>query len=224
MAIHREAFKRVAFDPWIARGEDLDYMLNLRMYGSDIWFDNQWMLRHMPPEGSITPAQRFKQDVYRWLYEYRKLEFSRAQIDVLQVKPETLQPYPGPFLEPGMEKRLQSSARLRGLFSSERKAYFAAAKAVTAEAGTYAEKNCGRYFELQRIWPEIMNRIADDQILADAFAKTNVARAGTESSFARRVDDRIFGRVVPAQPAGEGERNDVLDPGTTGEIRMNLAE
>ena len=30
--------------PWIVRGEDLDYMLDLRMYGSDIWFDNKWKL------------------------------------------------------------------------------------------------------------------------------------------------------------------------------------
>ena len=47
LAVHKEAFKRLAFDPWIARGEDLDYMLNLRMYGSDIWFDNKWVLRHL---------------------------------------------------------------------------------------------------------------------------------------------------------------------------------
>lgn len=238
MALHREAFRRVAFDPWISRGEDLDYMLNLRMYGSDIWFDNQWMLRHIPPEGSISPAQRFKQDVYRWLYEYRKLEFSRAQIDVLQVKPESLQPYPGPFLEPGMEKRLQRSAWLRGLFSPERKMYFAAAKAVTAEAGSYAEKNCSRYFGLQRIWPEIVNRISDDRILADAFAQANAYRQANSSSFARRVDDRMFGDAngagvaggavgAAASPSASGRipvAKPTLDPGATGEIRLNLAE
>ena len=50
LALHKEAFKSLSFDPWIARGEDLDYMLDLRMYGSDIWFDNQWSLRHLPPE------------------------------------------------------------------------------------------------------------------------------------------------------------------------------
>lgn len=49
LAVHKEAFRRLAFDPWITRGEDLDYMLDLRMYGSDIWFDNQWVLRHLPP-------------------------------------------------------------------------------------------------------------------------------------------------------------------------------
>lgn len=50
LALHREAFRRVSFDPWIARGEDLDYMLDLRMYGSDIWFDNTWYMHHLPPE------------------------------------------------------------------------------------------------------------------------------------------------------------------------------
>ncbi|MBQ3386360.1 MAG: hypothetical protein IJG53_03465 [Eggerthellaceae bacterium] len=246
MAIHREAFRRVAFDPWISRGEDLDYMLNLRMYGSDIWFDNKWFLRHMPPEGTITPAQRFRQDVYRWLYEYRKLEFSRAQIDLLQVKPDTLQPYPGPFLEPGLEKRLARAARLRGLFSSEGKVWRAAAKAANAEAASYAEKNCGRYFELQRIWPEIVNRISNDVIVANAFKQANETRRGIESSFAQRVYDRIFGQIAAANAeaaaAGEGAMDaaaaaataaaaapaargyQTLDPGTTGEIRMNLAE
>ena len=34
--------RRVAFDPWITRGEDTDYLLNLRMYGADVWFDNKW--------------------------------------------------------------------------------------------------------------------------------------------------------------------------------------
>ena len=41
-------------------------MLNLRMYGSDIWFDNHWVLRHLPPH---TPSEgtRFRQDIFRWL-------------------------------------------------------------------------------------------------------------------------------------------------------------
>ena len=112
LAIHKEAFRRLAFDPWIARGEDLDYMLNLRMYGSDIWFDNQWVLRHLPP-ASPSEGLRFRQDIFRWLYEYRKLEYSRALIDLQQVKPASLEPYPGPFLEPGLRSRIRLTAWLR---------------------------------------------------------------------------------------------------------------
>ena len=84
LALHKEAFKRLSFDPWIARGEDLDYMLDLRMYGSDIWLDNQWSLRHLPPE-TESEGTRFRQDIFRWLYEFRKMEYSRTQIDLMQV-------------------------------------------------------------------------------------------------------------------------------------------
>ncbi|MBR2790851.1 MAG: hypothetical protein IKD70_09650 [Eggerthellaceae bacterium] len=245
LAIHREAFRRVAFDPWIARGEDLDYLLNLRMYGSDIWFDNKWHLLRQAPEPSLSEGQIFKQNVYRWLYECRKVEFSRTQIDLLQVKPESLEPYPGPFIESGIEKRLARAARIRGLFSRDRATYFSAAKAVGAEAGTYAERNCGRYFELQRIWPEIMNRISNDQVIANAFQEANAYRQNMSSSFARQVDNQIFGNVdAAAQAAAQAAEAEAqaaaaagqrlaaaaasapgaLDPGTTGEIRMDLAE
>ncbi len=160
LAVHKEAFKRLAFDPWIARGEDLDYMLNLRMYGSDIWFDNKWVLRHLPPktqsEGdrfrqdifrwiyeyrklefrralidlqwfdnkwvlrhlppkTQSEGDRFRQDIFRWIYEYRKLEFRRALIDLQQDKPQSLEPYPGPFLEPGLVGRIRRTAFLRSL-------------------------------------------------------------------------------------------------------------
>ena len=64
LALHREAFRRVSFDPWIARGEDLDYMLDLRMYGSDIWFDNTWYMHHLPPE-TKREGLRFRQDIFR---------------------------------------------------------------------------------------------------------------------------------------------------------------
>ena len=146
LALHREAFRRLSFDPWIARGEDLDYMLNLRMYGSDIWFDNQWSLRHLPPE-TASEGTRFRQDIFRWLYEYRKMEYSRTQIDLLQVKPSSLEPYPGPFLEPGITKRIRLTAFLRSLARPDKRAYRKAAKAATGEATTYAQRNCAKYFE-----------------------------------------------------------------------------
>lgn len=68
MALHARAFTRVAFDPFITRGEDLDYLFNMRMFGYDVWFDNEWTVRHLPPE-SEKRSPRFMQDVYRWYYE-----------------------------------------------------------------------------------------------------------------------------------------------------------
>lgn len=81
-------------------------MLNLRMYGSDIWFDNQLQVKHLPPK-SPSEGVRFRQDIYRWLYEYRKLEYSKTQIDLLQIKPHDLRPYPGIFLGNDIERRIK---------------------------------------------------------------------------------------------------------------------
>lgn len=207
LALHKEAFKRLSFDPWIMRGEDLDYMLNLRMYGSDIWFDNKWSLRHLPPE-STSEGTRFRQDIYRWLYEYRKMEYSRTQIDLLQVKPASLEPYPGPFLEPGIERRIRITAFLRSLARPDKRAYRKAAKAAKVEAAEYAQRNCAKYFEFQFIWPELMARMEGDQILRTALLQ----------SAARSIAGADVDRLEQlAEAAG-------IDPGSTSEIRLNVEE
>lgn len=208
LALHKEAFKRLSFDPWIMRGEDLDYMLNLRMYGSDIWFDNKWSLRHLPPS-TANEGVRFRQDIYRWLYEYRKMEYSRTQIDLLQVKPASLEPYPGPFLEPGIERRIRLTAWLRSLARPDKREYRQAAKAAKTDAAVYAQRNCSKYFEFQFVWPELMARMENDQILQTALLQS-VVRA-----VAGGADVQSVARAMAA--AG-------IDPGSTGEIRLNLAE
>ncbi len=213
LALHKEAFKRLSFDPWIPRGEDLDYMLNLRMYGSDIWFDNQWVLRHLPPD-SANEGSRFRQDVFRWLYEFRKIEYSRTQIDLIQIKPSSLEPYPGPFLEPGITKRVRRTASLRALARSDKQAYRKAAKAANpkrGEAVKYAMRNCSKYFELQFIWPEVMARIENDQILRSALIKSAEQRQATTG--AQAID-----------AVQEPEQHASIDPGVTSEIHLNIAE
>ena len=210
LAIHHEAFKRLSFDPWIARGEDLDYLLNLRMYGSDVWFDNQWCLHHLPPE-TESEGTRFRQDIFRWLYEYRKMEYSRTQIDLLQVKPASLEPYPGPFLQPGIRRRIRLTALLRSFGRPDKAAYRKAAKAAAGEASTYAERNCSKYFEFQFVWPELMARLENDQVLRAALVQSVTQR------YAQAEAPRRAGRIAAAEGAG-------IDPGMTGEIQLNIAE
>jgi GT2 family glycosyltransferase len=169
LAIHREAAKRVSFDPWIARGEDLDYMLNVRMYGGDVWFDNQWSIQHLPPT-ERTESQRFRQDIYRWIYEQRKLEFSRSQIDLLPIQPHTLYPYPGPFLEQSVSRRVFLTALLRSIGrQGERKGYFRAAMAAWREAKAYTEVFCPKYFEFQLGWPQVIALLENDLELRELF-------------------------------------------------------
>lgn len=216
LALHRETYKRLSFDPWIMRGEDLDYLLNLRMYGSDIWFDNQWSVRHLPPK-ERHEGHRFYRDIFRWLYEYYKIEFTHAQIDLLQIKPSSLMPYPGPFLEPGITKRIKKTAFLRSLVRPDKKKYREGARVATGEATEYAQMNCTKYFEFQYIWTEIMARVETDAGLRAALVQAAIAR--------QRGDE-----VVIAVPEVEEDSNSTavptsnVDPGVTAEIRLNLSD
>lgn len=171
LAIHREAFRRLAFDPWIPRGEDMDYMLDLRMYGSDIWFDNEWQVRKLPPP-SRHEGMRFRQDIFRWLYEYSKLEYSHSLIDLQKVTAASLEPYPGPLLQRGLRRRIMITAFLRSLVRPDKKAYRRAAKEARGEATKYAQDNCVNYFEFQQVWPQIMDRMESDSVLATALVQS----------------------------------------------------
>lgn len=204
LSLHKQAYMRVPFDPWIPRGEDLDYLINLRMYGSDVWFDNQWYLVHLPPQ-ERHEGHRFRKDIFRWIYEYYKIEFSQSQIDLLQIKPSSLEPYPGPFLERGLEKRIKRTALLRSLARPDRAAYRKAAHVATNEAIEYAQKYCDRYFEFQRIWMQIMAQTENDKVLQQALI---------EAALVREAGGEI--EVSIPKPS--------FDAGKTGEIHLNLAD
>ena len=224
LALHRETYRRLSFDPWILRGEDLDYLLNLRMYGSDIWFDNQWSLTHCPPRDRHE-GHRFYRGIFRWVYEYYKIEFSRAQIDLLQIKPSSLMPYPGPFLEPGITKRIKRTAFLRSLARPDKKRYREGAKAAAGEATEYAQEHCMKYFEFQYTWGDIMARMESDGGLRQALVQAAIAR--------QSGGEVVVEAAAPAGASADGAGNasDLLepavanlDPGMTAEIRLNINE
>lgn len=221
MVLHKQAFTRLAFDPWVARGEDLDYMLNLRMYGGDIWFDNQLEVKHLPPK---IPSEgvRFRQDIYRWLYEYRKLEYSRTQIDLLQIRAQDLKPYPGIFLDHDIERRIKLTARLRSIGRPDKKEYRAAAKAATGEANIFAQRNCKNYFEFQRIWPQFMESIAKDKDLQEELeaAGHNRRRAAWKEM---QAENDLEAAKAAMSRDNAVKRSDV-SAGKTGEIHLNIAD
>lgn len=165
MVLHADTYGSVAFDPWIARGEDLDYLISARMYGSEVWFDNQLSLRHLPPKGA-QHSGRFEQDVYRWFYEVRKIEFAKTQIDLMQVTPNTLEPYPGPWLEPSIHRRARFTSVLRAIGHKEHGEYWRIGTKAIKDAGVFARENCANYFELQHQWPALVRNVWSNSSLA----------------------------------------------------------
>ncbi len=188
-SLSAQAFTHVAFDPEITRGEDLDYLLNLRMHGHDVWFDNKWRVCHLPPK-IPSRAARFLQDVYRWEYELAKLDYANTQKSLRQVRPESLAPYPKDLLTPEVRTNMSRTALLRALVGPERMAYLKIWLVGRRHARQWAQRVCGSYFAFQTHWPRIMSIIWADRALS-----RRLIRLGTPSN-------------MPAWPVIDGEEAD----------------
>ncbi len=195
-----EAFCNVAFDPQITRGEDLDYLFNLRMYGFDVWFDNRWFVRHLPPKVP-SHAARFLQNVYRWTYEVKKLRASRGIIGLHQVTPASLEPYPAPWInETELRRRIFRTALARTIAGPERRAYLRVLLHGRVEAQTWADSVARGYFSFQTYWPKIMASLWDDRALA-----RTLVRMGTPRALEGDTRTVAIGSLDDAVPLADGE-------------------
>lgn len=152
MVLHADAFGKVAFDPWIPRGEALDYVVSGHMYNLDVWCDNKLRVKN-----SLSPlkkdSEQFENDMKRWFYEYRKIEFAKAQIDLMQIDPNALLPYPGAWLSKKINRRALSTCLKSIIGDEEHFTYWNIATQGRKKASEEARTNCARYFEFQQQWP-----------------------------------------------------------------------
>lgn len=189
-AIHAEAFTRVPFDPYITRGDDLDYVLDLRAHGLDVWFDNQWCVRMAPPDQPARASSVFLQDVYRWFYERKKLEALNARRDLHTITPESLMPYPAPWLFGQVGDRVLKTTLRRMVSGPNRFDYLRILLKGRRDAMEFAEDNASRYLRFSMTWPGVMSALWDDRYLQAAICRTG----------------EVCGRAaLPARPAAASQ-------------------
>lgn len=185
MSIHKDLYTKIAFDPWVVRGEDFDYLINIKLHGGEMFIDDQWKIKHLPPE-SRNMAQRFRQNVFRFIYEHRKLEFAKSQVDLIRVTPEELMPYPGEFINNSISIRAIVTSLLRAIAGPDRDSYFATATKSVGEAEEYARRHCADYFAFQRAWGVMMNKLWKDMPLASNLSgERTIDRTGLTGEFPR---------------------------------------
>ncbi len=112
MVVHRNLFTRVPFDPEVPRGEDIDFLINARMFGFSFFLDNQLSIKHLPPPRSHPVWRRLREDIFRFVYERAKIERQREGKGMSRVRPEELDPYPGCFLKGDLEEKIEKASRL----------------------------------------------------------------------------------------------------------------
>lgn len=171
-SLHAAAYTKVPFDPYITRGDDLDYLLNLRARGIDVWFDNKLSVRLQPPEEMASTPSIFMQDVYRWMYEYEKLAAMNKRHNLHTVTAESLAPYPGPWLGKEVRGRIRGTAFRRFLVGPDRSAYLSILTRGMSSADSYAKENATRYLSFAALWPDVAASLWDDQTLRHAIERS----------------------------------------------------
>jgi hypothetical protein len=115
MVVHRELYMKVAFDPHVPRGEDIDYLINAAFFGYRFFLDNTLWIRHLPPPKTAPLWRRFREDLDRFLYTREKLRSQEPAAGCRRVEVEELEPYPGRFLREDLEELVYRTCVLMGM-------------------------------------------------------------------------------------------------------------
>jgi hypothetical protein len=169
MVVHRDLFTVVPFDPDVPRGEDIDFLINARMFGHSFVLDNQLAIKHLPPPKSHPVWRSLREDLYRFIYERAKIETQKEIEGMTRVYPEEFDPYPGCFLKPDLEAKIENASKLLSeeyLAQGDSEASEEALK-NTILARTDAVPKSDPFQKLcvlQKRWQELMSFTAQERI------------------------------------------------------------
>ena len=112
MVIHRNLFTVVPFDPDVPRGEDIDFLINAKMFGFHFFLDNQLSIKHLPPPKAHPTWIQLREDIYRFIYERAKIEHQKEVQGMTRVYADDFDPYPGCFLKADLEEKIEQACKL----------------------------------------------------------------------------------------------------------------
>jgi len=169
MVIHRSLLKVVPFDPNLPRGEDIDYVINSRMFNFNFFLDNKLNIKHIPPEKHHPIWQRLRQDIFRFYYEREKLRGQYEQPNMLKIEPEDFDPYPGEFLRDSLDDEVFKTniiLALDYLSQGERKASESTIKNIYLSKHEAIPKTnvFDDYLKLQNKWENLLSFAVENNL------------------------------------------------------------
>jgi len=112
MILHRNLFTQIPFDPHLPRGEDIDFLINSKMFGFPFYLDNQLSIKHLAPPKTHPVWMRLREDIFRFIYERAKIQSQKEILGMTKVYPEEFDPYPGCFLKDNLEEKIEKACRI----------------------------------------------------------------------------------------------------------------
>lgn len=103
IVLHRDFFSQVPLDPGCHRGEDMDWLINSRIFGYRFYMDRELCVQHKPPPRGYPLWKLVRLDIERFLYDRKKI---RQMEEELGIATEYFDPWPGRFLSDDLEERI----------------------------------------------------------------------------------------------------------------------
>ncbi|MBN2553804.1 MAG: hypothetical protein JXB06_13585 [Spirochaetales bacterium] len=171
MVFPPKLFRNVSFDPGITRGEDIDYLMNSRLFGCNWFLDGKLTITHLPPKASpgdpltTTSYGKLQRDVLRFVYQRRKLQVSQQHPELQSLEPEDFGVYPGEFLKEDLEKQaLEALQVLRPSDADER--FFPQAEQLLEMARQRAGR-AEKYPAFNASWKRVLDVVEENEQLKD---------------------------------------------------------
>jgi hypothetical protein len=171
MCVHRDVFRRVAFDPNVRRGEDIDYLVDCKFFGIDFLLDRELSIRHLPPKSYVPAWKHFRENIYRFVYARQKLRQQKPVDGLRHVDVQELDPYPGRCMRDDLEELVFRASVLMGLhytdigdrvgFAESMRNIYLARYDAPPGFDTYM-----RYLDYRRRWEELMEFISKDEVFS----------------------------------------------------------
>ncbi len=170
MIVHRKIFTHIPFDPKVTRGEDIDFLINMRMFGHKFFLDNSLSIKHLPPPKSHPTWKQLREDIYRFIFERAKLRDQDAiEEGMVYVSADELSPYPGAFLKDDLEDKIAGACMiLADDYRTEGKETDRAEtlKNIDIARGDAhpAENAFHQFLNIQKLWKQMMEFSSREEI------------------------------------------------------------
>lgn len=103
IVLHRDFFTEVPLDPGCHRGEDMDWLINSRMFDHRFYMDRDLKVQHQPPPRGFPLWKLVRLDIDRFMYDREKINRMEEE---LNISTEYFEPWPGEFLKSDLEERI----------------------------------------------------------------------------------------------------------------------
>ena len=173
LVLHKDLFTRVPFDPSIPRGEDIDFLINARMFGYKTYLDNQLSIKHKAPPKTSPKWEQIREDIFRFVFEKRKLEGQEGYPGLHHLHASELDPYPGEFLKDDLQEKIFRSNQMlamdymgegdvQGATECMKNIYLANTQAIPDENPYY------KLLRLQADWEQLMEFFSSEKVARKA--------------------------------------------------------